>query len=497
VSGSGPENRSKPFNPSTPDTDHRGPHPVVPRVRYEPVDDLLRTTLRTIRDNLELPESFPAEVEAEATEAVKTAALPELDRTGIPFVTIDPQGATDLDQAMHLERDGEGYVVHYAIADVPAFVRGGGAVDTEARGRGQTLYAPDGRIPLHPTVISESAASLLPGQVRGAYLWTFQLDAAANVTRTTLERARIRSREQLTYVGVQAQLDDGTADPSLTLLPEVGAKRVELERARGGASLNRPDEEVMLVDGSYTLVRRESLPVEEWNAQISLMTGMAAAKVMLDGRLGILRTMPPPYPDTLERFRREVAALGCPWPKDLAYGQYLRTLDRTDPRGLAAIHAATALFRGAGYTAFDGELPENMVQAAVAAPYAHATAPLRRLVDRFVLVICEALLNGRAVPTWAREALPSLPKIMQRSDSLASRLEHASVDALEAALLTARVGAVFDAIVVAERDGGGVIQLTEPVVTATIAGAVAAGDVVRVKLVTADIATGVVAFELA
>lgn len=468
---------------------------IVPRVR-KPADELV-STLQLIREDLNLPESFPRAVEAEARERVDAVELPDTDRTSIPFVTIDPEGATDLDQAVHISRRGEGYLVRYAIADVPAFVAPGGAVDAEARERGQTLYAPDGRIPLHPTVISEAAASLLEGEIRAAFVWSFELDAAANVTGTALERARIRSRHQYSYAEVQAQLDEDRADESLRLLKEVGLKRIDLERERGGASLNRPDEEVEFVDGRYVLVRRSPLPVEQWNAQISLLTGMAAATIMLDGGIGILRTMPAPFPDTLDRFRQQVAALGCPWPADLPYGEYLRSLDLDDPRGLAAIHAAASLFRGAGYTAFDGQRPEDALQAAVAAPYAHTTAPLRRLVDRFVLVTCDALLNGRPVPEWVREALPALPKLMARSDGVASRLEHASVDAIEAALLVGRVGEVFDAVVIASKNGdGGVIQLTDPVVTANVEGSVTAGSSIRATLVTAEIASGTVLFRV-
>lgn len=476
------------------------PAPVLlPRAPH--VQGVLASALQLIREQLQLPVTFSARVEAEAKERVDGYQLPEVDRTDIPFVTIDPAGATDLDQAVFIERDGAGegagYLVHYAIADVPGFVVPGGAVDAEARGRGQTLYAPDGRIPLHPTVISEAAASLLPDVDRGAYVWSMQLDASANVTATTLQRARVRSRRQLSYPEVQALLDAETADSSLQLLREVGLKRSELERERGGASLSRPDEEVEFADGTYTLVRRNALPVEQWNAQISLMTGMAAASIMIEGKVGILRTMPKPFDDTLELFRRQVEALGCPWPQDMPYGEYLRALDRDDPRGLAAIHAAASLFRGAGYTAFVDALPEHTLQAAVAAPYAHTTAPLRRLVDRFVLVTCEALLAGRPVPDWVREALPTLPRIMSTSDGVASRLGHACVDAIEAALLAARVGEVFPAIVIAARDGGGVIQLTDPVVTANIEGAVEAGQVVRATLVEADITEGRVRFTTA
>lgn len=477
----------------SPDAERRA-RVAVPRVRVPDAQDELVGALRVIREDLELPESFPAEVEAEAAEAAGRAAAPERDLTGIPFITIDPASSTDLDQALHLERDGDGYRVRYAIADVPSFVEPGGAIDTEARLRGQTLYAPDGRIPLHPTVLSEGAASLLPGVDRPAFVWTFALDARGTVTATTLERALVRSRRKCSYVDAQADLDAGTADSSLALLPVVGELRLALERERGGASLDRPEDEVEVVDGRYRLVRRAPLAVESFNAQLSLMTGMAAAQIMLEGRVGILRTMPAPDDETLARFRAQVAAIGCPWPADQPYGEYLRALDRTDPRGLAVLHAAGALFRGAGYRDFDGEVPDDTIQAAIAAPYAHATAPLRRLVDRFVLVTCEALTQGRRVPKWVREALPTLPGIMSRSDSLASRLDRAAIDAIEAALLRDRVGEVFDAVVISANGSGGTVQLTDPFISAAIDGEVTPGQRIRARLLTADITTGVTRF---
>ncbi|TQO20476.1 RNB domain-containing protein [Rhodoglobus vestalii] len=470
---------------------------MVPRLRPLDISNALARALVQVREDLELPTEFSAEVEDAAEAAVAAFEPPELDFTDIPFSTIDPEGATDLDQALYLEQTGETLRVMYAIAEVPAFVFAGSTVDAEARKRGQTLYAPDGRIPLHPTIISEDAASLLAGATRPAFVWTFDLDVTGAAIFTTLVRAQVRSRRQYSYLEVQGLIDDGIADESLALLPEFGRLRSELERQRGGASLNRPDEEVVVVDANYALERRAPFPLEACTAHVSLMTGMEAARIMLEGNVGILRTMPAPDLDTLAEFRRQVASLGCPWPENQNYGEYLRTLDHTDPRSLAAIHAATSLFRGAGYTAFAGEHPAVIIQAAVGAPYAHATAPLRRLVDRFVLVACEAMLAGRDVPKWVREALPDLPKIMARTSSLASQLERASVNAIEAALLSARVGDEFEATVVSERDGGGVIQIADPVITARITGTVSAGDSVRARLVTAEITSGTVEFVLA
>jgi exoribonuclease R len=455
----------------------------------------LAAALAALRESLDAPVDFPADVLAEAAAA--SATVPDLDLRDIPFATLDPAGARDLDQAFHLERSGAGYTVRYAIAEVPGFVAPDGAVDLEARRRGQTLYAADGRIPLHPAVLSEDRASLLPDVDRPALVWTFSLDAEGSVSDFRLERALIRSRAQLDYVSTQQALDRGEDGPA-SLLPEIGALRIEQERLRGGASLNLPDEEVVRnADGTYDIERASPLPVEEWNAQLSLMTGMAAASLMIDAGVGILRTMPRPDAAAFDTFRHQTEALGRPWTTG-EYGEYLRGLDRTDPLALPVLQAAATLFRGAGYVTFDGTPPEDAIQAAIAAPYAHATAPLRRLVDRWVLAICLAVAAGREIPQWARESLDQLPAFMQESAQRASRLNSATVNCVEAALLTPLVGTEIDATVIELRGERASVQIAEPAVTATAAvpAGAKAGDTVRLRIVRADIARGEVDFTL-
>lgn len=455
----------------------------------------LASALAALRESLDAPLEFPAEVLAEADATDPTE--PELDLREIPFATLDPAGSRDLDQAFHLERDGAGYTVRYAIADVPGFVEPEGAVDAEARRRGQTLYAADGRIPLHPPILSEDRASLLAAVDRPALVWTFSLDAEGAVSAFRLERALIRSRAQLDYVSTQQSLDRGEEGPA-TLLPEIGALRIEQERRRGGASLNLPDEEVVRADdGTYAIERTTPLAVEEWNAQLSLMTGMAAASLMLDAGVGILRTMPRPDDDAFDTFRHQTEALGRPWTSG-DYGEYLRTLDRNDPLTLPVLQAAAALFRGAGYVTFDGEAPRDAVQAAIAAPYAHATAPLRRLVDRWVLAICLAVSTGREIPSWARESLDELPGLMQESGQRASQLNAATINCVEAALMTPLVGTTIEATVIELRGDRASIQIANPAVTATapVPAGSRPGDMVRLRVVRADIARGEIDFEV-
>ncbi|WP_427018764.1 RNB domain-containing ribonuclease [Pseudarthrobacter sp. P1] len=501
----------------------------------------LSQALEALKTEFKLPGEFSPEVLAEVAQTIADHQLPAEDLTDLPFLTIDPPASMDLDQAMYLEKTATGYLVHYAIADVPSFVPAGGALDAETRLRGQTYYTPDGRVPLHPAAMSEDAASLFAGEDRAAFVWEIALDGDGVEVSTMVRRARIRSIAKLGYEQAQQLLDagateaaDGAGVPSaaptqpeepatrlthpagvvldsvlatLALLKEIGLKRIELERARGGASLNVPQQEVEFIDGRYRLAFRPALPIEDWNAQISLLTGMAAAALMLKGKVGILRTMPEPDQGSITHFRRQSVALGKPWPADMPYGEYLRALDTSDPKQLALMHAARSLFRGAGYTPFDGKVPGKTIQAAVAHEYAHTTAPLRRLVDRFVLVICAALCAGDEVPQWARDALPALPGIMVASDQLANKVDRAAVDTVEAAVLSSYVGQEFDAVVLSgqKTNGNGnghrgangpisSIQIQEPAVDADCEGDLEPGATLRVRLLRADIATRTVLF---
>src|SRR5690606_36322760 len=106
---------------------------LVPEVREGAAAAPLERAFAKIRRVLEVPEEFPAEVLAAAEEAAGSPDLPERDLRDVGFLTIDPPGSMDLDQAMLLERAGDGWRVRYAIADVPAFVAPEGPLDQEVR----------------------------------------------------------------------------------------------------------------------------------------------------------------------------------------------------------------------------------------------------------------------------------------------------------------------------------------------------------------------------
>ena len=455
-----------------------------------------------IRAEFEVPEVFPPDVLAEAARLAARPPLPELDATDVPLVTLDPVGSRDLDQAVHLAARGTGFRVTYAIADVGAFVLVGSALDREARRRGQTLYSPDRRIPLHPPELSEGAASLLPDQVRPAAVWTLDLDADGEPVEVRVHRARVRSRGQLDYPAVQAGADAAVLPEPLALLPRIGTLLQERAAERGAIELGTLDQEVRPTsDGGWALAFRGDLPVEGWNAQISLLTGRCAAQLMLDGGVGVLRTLPPPKPQDVERLRLLAPALGVAWPDGAFPGAVLAGLDPGDPGAAAFLDEAGVLLRGAAYTPFDGEAPQQPGHGGVGAPYAHVTAPLRRLVDRFGTEVCLALAAGTDPAPELRAALPELPALMAASDRRTREVERAVLDATEAWALRGREGESFSAVVLDAEDGPGsrrgTVVLDGHAVRGRCTGdGLRPGTRVHVRLEEADVAGRVVRFRL-
>ena len=513
--------------------------------------------LAALRARYEAPTAFPPEALAEAEAAASAWAQDgparlladgARDARDLDLVTIDPPGSMDLDQAVRLERltwqaesagaaAGEAtepaaaYRVHYAIASLATFVTPGGALDAELRRRGETIYAPDAATPLHSEVLSHGAASLLEDVDRPACLWTIDLDARGEVVSARVERALVRSRARLTYAQVQAAINgEGSLPPSAPddlpgLLAEIGRLRLEREAARGGISMTTPEQVIEVTEAAglagesesaevpgpdgYRLAYRVSEPAEQYNAQISLLTGMCAARIMVECGVGILRTLSPARPEDYARLRRVAAALGIDWPAARSYPELVRSLDHAVPAHAAFMDQAMSLFRGSGYLAFgvdgvgvpaDDEASdaEEAVHSAIAARYAHVTAPLRRLVDRYGEEVCIAACAQAPVPEWVLQALPELPGIMEQTGKRARAIGRGALTVLEALVLRGHEGKVFDGVITSERDGRGELVLAEPAVVTEIRAGTKApddglpvGERVRVRLLSADPASGI------
>jgi exoribonuclease R len=472
----------------------------VPPIKFHPtVDDVeLFEGIASIRAEMDLATEHDPRAEAEALVAARRGPVAppgsgdgeRLDARDIHLVAIDPAGSRDLDQAFGAERRGAGYRVHYAIADVAAFVTPGSVLESSSLNRGVTLYAPDGRISLHPDVLNEDAASLLPRVDRPCLLWQLDLDSAAQLESANMRRATVRVAEAISYHTAQAEIDGDAPRESLELLAEIGPLRQQLERERGAVSLDIPAQEVTRNDlGIHTLVYDEALPVEGWNAQMSLMTGMAAGQIMHEAGIGVLRTLPTPDPETVEGLRRTAGGLGIDWPDTVSYADLVRDLDPNIARERTMLVRSARGLSGAGYASFldHDSIPSHPQHSAIAALYGHVTAPLRRVCDRYANEVILAIGAGRTPPDWALATLPDLPSVMGRSRQRASKYERAVLDLVEVLTLEDHVGREFEALVVNHRREKAVIQIAEPAIVTEIEPKAQLGQRIRVRLRGVDI----------
>ncbi|MDP2292535.1 MAG: RNB domain-containing ribonuclease [Actinomycetota bacterium] len=445
--------------------------------------------LAAIRRQYKVPEGFSSAVLAAADEAARREPTAHVDRTDWPFVTLDPAGSTDLDQAFTITRAGAGddLILHYAIADVGWFVQPGDALDLEAWDRGVTLYLPDGKAALYPPALAEGAASLLPDGPRPAVVFHVRVATDGAATLDGAERAVIHSRAKLAYDSVTA------AD--LPLEFDEFSRRVQAaEVARGAGRVDPPEQLVERADGGYQLLFRPRLPSEDRNAAMSLAANIAVAAAMLQARTGLFRVMAEPDERAVRRLRHTARAFGLHWPDEQPLEQYVRTLDGTRPADGAFMLAVRRAGGGADYLPFqEGVTPWH---AAMAATYAHATAPLRRLADRYVIDATLAIANGSQVPDHATEAFTRLPATMDKADSVSSSIDRAVVDLAEAVILHGREGESFTAVVTDDDPDTTRIALREVAVLSKVkAHGVRPGDELRVKLVAVDVDRRAVEFQ--
>ncbi len=435
--------------------------------------------LARIRTRFQVPESFPPEVLAAAEAAARRAPAEHADRTSLPFVTLDPASSTDLDQAFTIEPAGADLVLRYAIADVAWFVDDGGVIDAEAWRRGVTQYLPDGKAGLYPPVLSEGAASLLPAGPRPAVIFTVCVAPDGAVHLDGAERAIIRSVAKFAYDSVSPS--DLPAD-----FAELSNRIQAAEARRGATRVDPPEQEVGdLGDGRLQLRFRPRLDAEDRNAALSLATNLAVADALQAHATGLFRVMPEPDERAVKRLRRTAHAFGLPWPGMASLVQFERSLRPGNPKQAAFMQAVRRASAGASYTPYQaGVTPWH---AAMAATYAHATAPLRRLADRYVVETALAIANGQPVPAAATNAFAQLPDVMARAAAYGGQIDRAVIDLAEAVMLQGREGETFRAVVTDIDERGARMQLCDlPIVARIAAPGAAPGEDLRVRLTRAD-----------
>ena len=451
-------------------------------------DGALSRGLIEIRAQFSVPENFPTNELKEAEQAAARPNADHADWTDRPFVTLDPAASTDLDQAFYIERAGADLILHYAIADVAWFVSPNGAVDDEAWARGTTIYMPDGKASLYPGLLSEGAASLLPNVERPSVVFTVRIDPAGKSSLEGATRAIVRSRAKLAYENVQPA--DLPAD-----FGELSRRIEEAEDARGAARVDAPQQELFIdAAGHFALRFRPQVGAEAQNAAMSLAANLAIANTMLAHGTGLFRVMAEPDEWAINRLRHTAKALGLKWPKDVALKDFARTLDSGNPRHAAFQAAVRRAGPKASYAPYqDGIVPWH---SAMAATYAHATAPLRRLADRYVIEAIVQIASGQAVSEELNSIVQRLPAVMAKAEEKANQIDRAVLDLAEAVALEGCEGSRFNAVITDIDDRGARIQLSDPAIIARVdAKGGMPGDTISVELMSVDVAHRQTRFE--
>jgi len=451
-------------------------------------EGLLASGLDDIRTQFAVPTNFPDAVLAEAERAASRPITDHADWTDRDFATLDPKGSIDLDQAFCIERSGADLILHYAIADVPWFIAPNDAIDLEAWRRGTTIYMPDRKASLYPQRLSEDAASLLPNVERPAVVFSVRIDPAGKASLEGALRARIRSRAKLAYEDVAA------ADLHPDFI-ELSRRIGEAEDVRGAARVDAPEQELRVDSaGHFSLEFRPQLQSEVQNAAMSLAANLAIADTLLAHRTGLFRVMPEPDKRAIRRLRHTATALGLAWPEGEALKAFERGLDANSPRDAAFMTAVRKAGPKTTYAPYQaGVIPWH---SAMAATYAHATAPLRRLADRYVIEAVLLIANGKTMTAELTAIFERLPPVMAKAEDKASQVDRAVLDLAEAAVLKGREGSRFDAVVTDVDERGARIHLVDLAVVSRVdAEGALPGDRITVQLVSADPALRQVKFQ--
>jgi len=324
------------------------------------------------------------------------------DLTHLPFVTIDNENSRDLDQALTIQKNDNGYKVLYALADAAYYIRPDSALFAEALQRGTTYYTPLMAAPMLPTELSEGLISLNPDVLRRSLVFDMTLDANAVVTQCQIVRARIRSQAKLNYAGVQKWLDTCETDTqpyhqSLRLLREVGSKLIAASETRGVIRFNRTETHIQVrgTPPHLSASVRSRYDTERYNEQISLICNMQGSELLLgfagvtDVMHAIFRVHEAPLRKNLKQLKDTLDALAnilddadrWRWQDGQSLAQYVEGLP-TEPHHAKRVRAIERQImqaqRGSSFTPEPGEH-----HALKAASYARFSSPMREVVGIF------------------------------------------------------------------------------------------------------------------
>ncbi len=386
-----------------------------------------------IEHNLDQPFPEAAVQEAQAFGDAPTEAdiAGRKDVRDLPLVTIDGETAKDFDDAVCAVKNGTGFKLYVAIADVSHYVRLGTPLDQEAQTRGTSTYLTDRAIPMLPEALSNGLCSLNPHVDRLCMLAELEVEANGRIRKARFDRAVMRSKARLTYNRVQRALE-GEPDeecqkllPTLLMLSRISAKLFERRLRRGAIDLDLPEAQIKVSDEGEVVnsIRRPRQDANRVIEELMLATNEAVASYFVERELAALfRVHDAPDPDKLASFAKLCAHLGVelklseePEPAEVA--RLLEALSELEVGG--ALH--WLLLRSLKQARYEAECRGHYGLASKA--YLHFTSPIRRYPDLVVHRLLKRSLDGdkSAYTTTVLEQIATRCSELERAAMIAER----------------------------------------------------------------------------
>ncbi len=399
-------------------------------------------------------------------EAAKGLKVPPLgkreDLRSIPLVTIDGADARDFDDAVFAEKrsekEGGGFHLIVAIADVAYYVHPGSVIDHEAYKRGNSTYFPDRVVPMLPEALSNDMCSIMPKVDRACMGFHIWINDHGEITKYKVFRGLMRSHARLTYEQVQAAKDGVTDDITDTLMKDVIEPLYEayevLDKARqkrGALDLDLPERQILINDkGKMTgVTKRSRLDAHKLIEEFMILANVAAAKALEAKRAPcVYRIHDKPSADKLDAAREFLEAFGL----SLAKGgiakpsQINHILHKASEMEYSQL-ISQVILRTQSQAVYH---PENISHFGLALQrYAHFTSPIRRYAD---LLIHRSLIRAYNLGEGGlseEEAVTLTEKAehISTTERTSAEAERNAVDRFTATWMSERIGAEFTGVI--------------------------------------------------
>lgn len=432
------------------------------------------------------------------------------DLRGLLWSSIDNDTSKDLDQIEVAERLSDGGIkVMIGIADVDAFVAKGSPIDQHAAQEATSVYTGVTIFPMLPVELSTGASSLLPDVDRQAVVTEFVVSGDGTLSSSSVYRALVRNKAQLTYKAVGAWLEEmGPAPPmvaasadlqaQLKLQDEVAQTLRKLRFVNGALNLDTAEVVPLLIDQEVTGVatvekNRATELIEDFMIAANGVVARLLEKVSSLRR--IVKT--PEHWDGIVRLAAAQGEKLPATPDSKALNDFLVKRKAADPDHFADLSLAVIKLIGPGeYVLERPGGPEPGHFGLAVQDYTHSTAPNRRFADIVTQRLIKSLLDGKPGLYTDNDLAAIATNCTEKGDA-ARKVERDMSKRLAAVAMSHRVGETFDAIVTGVTPKGTFVRVMQPHIEGLLAqGAqgLHVGDRLRAKLTRTDAQHGFIDF---